>query len=272
MSLPEETRFLIDFNVHDVANALGLPITEEAAALIYGISASALNGYQAEIDAYLSRQGASIASKAETDRFLASFQTGQTVLFIGDSITTYRYSYARLTAHLLNSRDVNVINLAYSGYTSVHGLELTYTRFLQLNPDWVFIKYGVNDCKRFGGDQHPLLVDDTTYRRNISGMVEAFRLYTNAEVTLLTPTLVNEKTVRAEPNFASMRMVWHNTDLARYGDIVLDVASQTGTRAIDLRDILGQPPQEALLCPDGLHPNAEGQLEMMKQIINNWNK
>ena len=53
--LSEVTRFLIDFNVHAVASALGLPIPADAEALMYGVEAAEIAAYQAEIDAELAQ-------------------------------------------------------------------------------------------------------------------------------------------------------------------------------------------------------------------------
>ena len=53
-------------------------------------------------------------------------------MMVGDSITTYRYGYARLFATLLTlvrpDDTIQILNVAQSGFTSIHGLELTYTQ------------------------------------------------------------------------------------------------------------------------------------------------
>jgi lysophospholipase L1-like esterase len=271
MTLSAETQFLIDFNVHDVAAALGLPIPPEAAALMYGISLDELNTYQAEVDAALAVTAAQMAAQPETRHFIEKFTAGQTVLCIGDSITTYRYSYAHLLRHLLQGRGVQVINRGYSGYTSTHGLELTYTQFLAHQPDWVFIKYGVNDCKRFGGRSERTLVSLDEYANNLRNIIGAFQQHTTARMVVLTPTLVAEEVVNSNPDIMAMRLTWDNDDLVTRGEAALAVAQETDVMGVDLRGVLGSPPEATLLCPDGLHPNANGQRIIMGKVLNTLN-
>ncbi len=235
---------------------------------MYGVPLDTLNAYQAEVDAALLATTGQLATQPETARFASAFAAGQTVLCVGDSITTYRYSYAHLLHHLL--RGVQVINRGYSGYTSTHGLELTYTQFLAHQPDWVFIKYGVNDCKRFGGRNQRTLVSLDEYRANLHGIVIAFQKHTKARIIVLTPTLVDEEIVNNNPMIEAMQLIWDNNDLRARGAAALGVAQETGILGVDLRDALGTPPDPTLLCPDGLHPNAEGQRRMFEHIARSF--
>lgn len=272
MTLSAETQFLIDFNFHDVAAALGLPLPPEAAALMYGITLDELNTYQVEVDAALAVTVGQMAAQAETMRFIEKFRAGQTVLCIGDSITTYRYSYAHLLRHLLQARGVQVINRGYSGYTSTHGLELTYTQFLTQQPNWVFIKYGVNDCKRFGGRSERTLVSLDEYTTNLRNIIGAFQQHTTTRIIVLTPTLVVEEIVNSNPDIMAMRLTWDNDDLQTRGEAALAVARETDALGVDLRGVLvGSPPDAALLCPDGLHPNAKGQRIILEKVLNTIN-
>ncbi len=67
---------------------------------------------------------------------------------IGDSITTYRQSYARLLESMIASLPGKVQRGAIG--LRQHGLENVFTQFLAHQPDWVSIMFGANDCKRFG--------------------------------------------------------------------------------------------------------------------------
>ncbi len=258
------TQFLIDFQVHAVASALGLPIPSAAAALIYGVTENDYGVYWESIEENLKIAVDQESPKPDVQNFLGRFQAGQKVLFIGDSITVYSQSYARLFHHLLTPNGVEVINRGYSGYTSTHGLELTYTQFLAHQPDWVFIKYGVNDCKRFGSQNN--LVSLEEYTANITGIVEAFQAHTSAQIILLTPTLVIEESVNNFPDIMAMRLIWRNQDLIERGQAIQRIAARFGLACVDLTAV---PPEIDTYLVDGLHPNALGQRRIFTHIIQN---
>lgn len=266
MTLTPEQRFAIDFNVHEVSVQAGLPILPAAEALILGISEDEIATYQAQIDAQNAATAREIADLPEVERFLARFSRGQRVLFLGDSITTYRYSYARVLPYLLDPLGVSVSNRAYSGYTSLHGVELTYTQCIDAQPDHVFIMYGTNDSKRFGAPDAPLFIDDDDYASSIRMIVRGFQAHTKARITLLTPTQLVESVVAADENIRSLRIHWANSDLRARGDVIAQIAGEMGVEWVDLRACLGDPPDAALFVDDGLHPNAEGEKRMLIEI------
>lgn len=267
MALTTDQEFAINFNIHEIAVSANMSIPPAAEALIYGVSEADLATYQTQVDAQNAATAREIAAMPKTAAFLARFSAGQRVLFLGDSITTYRYSYARVLHHLLEPHGVTVINRAYSGYTSMHGVELTYTQCIDTQPDHVFIKYGVNDSKRFGAPDSPLFVSEDDYVSNLRMIVRGFQRSTSARITLLTPTQLVEPIVAADANIRALRIHWFNRDLRARGDIIAQIAAEMGTEWVDLRDCLGDPPDAALYCPDGLHPNIEGEKRVLIRIL-----
>jgi lysophospholipase L1-like esterase len=272
MALTSDQQFAIDFNLHDISVAAGLPILPSAEAQIYGVSEAEIAAYQAAVDAQNTATARELADLPEMSRFLERFRAGQRVLFLGDSITTYRYSYARVLRYGLEPRGVSVSNRAYSGYTSLHGVELTYTQCIDAQPDHVFVKYGTNDSKRFGAPDAPLFVGADEYASNIRMIVRGFQTHTKARITLLTPTLLVEPIVATDANIIALRIHWSNRDLRARGDVIAQIANETGVAWVDLRDCLGDPPDAALFCPDGLHPNAEGEKRMLMEIVSRLSK
>lgn len=266
--LSDEARFLIDFNVQDVAIALGLGIPPVAGAAILSVDAGDMSAYIAEADHTTAAAAKLLEAEGAVQAMVAALQTAARVMAIGDSITTYRYSYARLLKHLLPQSDV--INHGYSGYTSNQGLELAHTRFVQEQPDVVFVKYGVNDCKQFTGTNGRPLVTAGEYRGNLSGIVRAFRQHTQAEIVLLTPTPVVSEIVTHSPDFEPMHLTWDNADLKRLAAIVYEVSATHQTRFVDLFSMFGTHPDPGLYLPDGLHPNFAGQKEMLKAIAKTY--
>ena len=190
---------------------------------------------------------------------------------VGDSITTYRYSYARLLAALLALHrpddGIQFVNVAQSGYTSTHGLENSYTQFLALQPDWVFIKFGVNDCKRFGGEQAKTLVSLEEYRANMTAMVQAFLEHSRARPVLLTPAPVIEDVVNNNPDFQAMRMTWSNADIQARADFLQNLAAQYDLPFVDLTKIFGYDPDATLYVADGLHPGPAGQQLILEAVL-----
>ncbi|MDX2138217.1 MAG: SGNH/GDSL hydrolase family protein [Chloroflexota bacterium] len=267
MALTTDQKFAIDFNVHEITVNANILIPPAAEALIYGVSEADLATYQIQVDAQNAATAREIAAMPQAAAFLARFSAGQSVLFLGDSITTYRYSYARVLRHLLEPRGVTVINRAYSGYTSLHGVELTYTQCLDAQPDHVFIKYGVNDSKRFGAPDSPLFVSESEYLSHLRMIVRGFQHNTSARITMLTPTQLVEPIVAADANIRALRIHWFNRDLRARGDIIAQIAAEMSVEWVDLRGCLGDPPDAALYCPDGLHPNIEGEKRMLIGIL-----
>jgi lysophospholipase L1-like esterase len=267
MALTTDQQFAIDFNLHEIAVAANLPIGDEAAAAIYGVPLTELTAYQTQVDADNRAAAQALAALPEMHTFLRRFTPGQRVLFLGDSITTYRYSYARVLTLLLEERGLYVHNRAYSGYTSTHGLELTYTQGLALQPDHVFIKYGVNDCKHFGSASAKMLTSLAEYEANLRAIVHALRSHSTARIVLLTPTQVVEPIVALDSVIRTMHITWRNEDLTARGDVIAQIAMSTDVEWVDLRGCLGQPQDVTLFCPDGLHPNAVGEQHMLMHII-----
>lgn len=271
--LAPETAFLIDFNLHMVPAALGLAVPDEAAAAMFGVTPEQIGRYAAAAAEQVRRTAFELLSLPEyasaIDRW--PLPAGATVMAIGDSITTYRYSYARLLAAMLDLRRpldaLRFLNLGQSGYTSNHGLETTYTQFLAQQPDWVFIKFGANDCKQFGGPAEKTLVSLTEYQANMAAIVAAFRRFTAARIVLLSPTPVVEAVANTFADFAPMRMTWSNQHLRVCASVVGEIATRHSLSFVDLVSVLGLNPDPALYLPDGLHPNPAGHQVIVRHVL-----
>lgn len=271
--LAPEIAFQIDFNLQMVPAAQGLPVPAAAGAAMLGTTEAQWLAYEDQVAAAV-RQAAMVLQKrpavaAKIDGW--PVRPGGTIMAIGDSITTYRYSYARLLGELMALRrpadNIQVLNGAQSGYTSSDGLEATYTQFLAVAPDWVLIKYGVNDCKRFGGPEARTLVTPGEYRANLEAIVDAFQQFTDAAVVLITPTPVLETVANTLPDFVAMRMIWRNADIAERAGFLRELAESRGLPLVDLVEVFGLEPDPAYYLPDGLHPNAAGEELMLHAVL-----
>ncbi len=264
--LSPESEFQIDFNFHQVPSALAVDIPPEAAAAMLHISAAQFETYIATAFAECTRVARALLDRPGTldaIRKLKSSRNGQTgtIMTVGDSITTYRYGYAEILRALLGlvqpDQAIQFYNHGRSGYTSTHGLEHTFTQYLAQKPDWVFLKYGVNDTKRFGGARGKLLVSIEEYTANMTQIVDAF-LSIGARLIVLTPTPIIESLVNINPDFQAMSMTWSNADLQACVNALKLITQQRGVPLIDLVALFTLAPDAALYVADGLHPGPAG--------------
>jgi len=272
-ALSIENRFLIDFNASSVPAVLGLDIPDAATAAMLAVSAAQVTAYITQAEETVRTTAADLLHRSDLSSALDlwSIMPGSTVLAVGDSITTYRYSYARILAAMVEFRRgseyVRFVNVGQSGYTSSLGLETTYSQNLAHQPDWVFIMFGVNDCKQFGSDQARPLVSPVEYRANIAHIIDAYRRYTDACLILLTPTPVVESITDANPDFAAMRLSWRNAILADYAEMVRILAAEYGIICVDLMAAFGRDQDTDLYLADGLHPSPAGQKIIAEQTL-----
>jgi lysophospholipase L1-like esterase len=271
-----DVALLIDFNIADVPACVGLEAGPAAASALFGLDLEAYQAYTASVQAEVEASARLLLDDPALSSAVDAFPIppGGTLLFVGDSITAYRRSYARLLAALLAQRrpgdDIRVVNGGRSGFTTSHGLELTYVQFLGLAPDVVLVGLGGNDCKRFGataGDHGQRLIPPDDYRRNLSGIVDAFLGYTGARILIAGPTPVASTVADANPDFAAQRVHWENADLRECTEIAAQVASERGLVFVDHMAALGPEPDPRLYLADGLHPNAEGHALMLHALL-----
>lgn len=269
--LASETQFLINFNCHLVPAALGVSVPAAAGASMFGISESEFLVHLEQVD----QQVTATAGRLMTEEGVATgldrwpVPEAGTVMFVGDSITTYRLGYARLIAAMAGQRhpQLSFANVAQSGYTSTHGLEATFTQFLVQQPDLVFIMFGVNDCKQFGSPQARTLVSLEEYRANMAAIVFAFKHYSPARIVLISPTAVVEAVVNSYPDFLPMRVTWANQNLRACAEIVGELAMGNGLPYVDLLSVLGTGPDPDLYLPDGLHPGPNGHEIIARHVL-----
>ena len=275
VEISTETVFQIDFNFQQVPSALGVNVPPEAAAAMLNITVEQFTGYIEQAFAECTRVAQELMSKPGTlgaIRKLKKARKGEfsTIMTVGDSITTYRYGYAEILRALVGlvdpDKEASFFNHGRSGYTSTHGLEHTFTLYLAQQPDWVFLKYGANDTKRFGGDKSKLLVSLEEYTANFALMVEAY-VKIGAHVVLITPTPVIESIVNTSLEYQAMQMTWDNADIQACATALKKIAKKQGVPLVDLVSLFTTKPHPGLYCPDGLHPGPAGHLQMIQEVL-----
>ncbi len=273
MDVQNETKFMVDFNLHQVPAAVGLEVGLEAGAAIFGVTQVALETYIAEVDSEVRSTAKRLLEKPELARALEqlALKDAGMLMTIGDSITTYRRGYAPILKAMLGlhhpTRQLRFMNVGQSGYTSTHGKELTFTQLLSQNPDLVTIKFGANDSKHFGSPDQPSLVSSDEYRANLEAMVRGFQKHTKARVVLLSPTPVIENLVNSSLAYQAMHMTWDNADLRGFGVVLQEIAQKHGLTLVDFYSVFGDMPDPTLYLEDGLHPSPAGHELMVSTLL-----
>lgn len=272
-SISEEASLLIDFNVHQVPTALGLSIPPNAAAAMIGITESEFELYCGAVDDEIREIAASLLKHPDLAAAVRSLPVpaGGTMMTVGDSITTYRRGYARILEAMISlarpAEEIRFLNVAQSGYHSADGLESVYTQFVAERPDWVSIKFGVNDSKLFGDSPERTLISAEEYQSNMAAIVKAFLSHTKSRPVLITPTPVVEDVVREHPDFKLMHVTWSNSDIEARAATVRQVADTYGLICVDAFGAFGDTPDPGLFLDDGLHPGPTGHERIIRELL-----
>ncbi len=191
--------------------------------------------------------------------------SGQTVAFLGDSITAQGAAtpvgYVRLVVAGLATAGVQVtpVRAGVSGHTSKDMLARVDRDVIAKRPDWVTISCGVNDV--WHGATGVAL---DPYKRNITEIVDRCQK-AGIKVMLLTSTPIGEDAGND-----------NNAKLVAYNDFLRQLARERGFPLADLNGDMraalkrraAEPhPDGMLLTVDGVHMNPLGNRVMATGIL-----
>lgn len=202
-------------------------------------------------------------------------ETGQTLLFIGDSITDCGRArpiatdkdlgdgYVNLVNSLLSvwypQKRVRIINTGIGG-NRVTDLEARWqTDSLDLHPDWLSVMIGINDVwRQFDRATDPNQVDIQGYETIYRKLLEQSRPHLKGLV-LMTPFYIEAN--RDDPMRAKMDI---------YSEVVKNLANEFDAVFVDVQGAFDQylayrPTQS--LCGDRVHPNQAGHLIIAKAFL-----
>jgi Lysophospholipase L1 and related esterases len=155
---------------------------------------------------------------------------------------------------------IRVVNMGTGGNT-VRDLQSRWTSdLLNLNPDWVSVMIGINDCWRSFDTpyQSEWAVPVDEYRRILQSLVSQAREKAKG-VIVMSPYFLEPN--KAEP----MRM---KTD--EYGAAAREVARETESRFVDIQgafDLLLRDLHPMAIAWDRVHPNKIGQMLIAKTFV-----
>jgi lysophospholipase L1-like esterase len=188
------------------------------------------------------------------------FRPGETIVAFGDSITDDSQSWAEILREVLvgmfPEHPPRVVNLGRSGDTSAHLIE-RFRSVAALDPDWLVIMVGNNDAKAFTSAPDTPLVSPGETARNVR-LLDRLGRATGAEVLWLAEPRVEPALVAGLDQWRVEELVWSNdlVDASR-------AAVLAEVDAIDLEPAF----RSELFLPDGLHPNLEGQLTILRAVL-----
>jgi lysophospholipase L1-like esterase len=175
---------------------------------------------------------------------------GDRIVALGDSITQAG-GYLRFMKRVLDRTypdlQIGIINAGISGHKSTDMSARLKKDVIDREPSVVTISCGINDVWH-GFYPTPRGVDLETYTRLMSGMVDQLRAETQAEIYLLTPTIIKEDLLSPE-----------NVKLEEYCEAVRRIASEKNCRLVDLNDEFNLALRAAQTggAPD-FHPTSDG--------------
>lgn len=207
------------------------------------------------------------------------FEKGQTILFIGDSISDYDRkrpvgeglfdawgkSYVANAASLMSCMypelGLRIINMGISG-NQVRDLDARWqTDVMDHHPDWVSVLIGINDVWRqfdcpSQKEQHvPLDEYEATYEKLIEQTLPHVK-----GMILMTPYFM-------EPN----KLDPMRARMDEYGAVVRRLAQKHGLVFVDLQaawDELFRHMHPCNIAWDRIHPNQTGCMYIAKQFLN----
>ncbi len=195
-------------------------------------------------------------------------QDGQTLVFIGDSITDcgrrdqafpFGAGYVRLAIDLITARypdrDITYHNQGIGGDVSTGLLRRWPEDVLAHQPDWVSVMIGINDLhRRFSATAADHIPPDA-YREAYHAFLTLTASETDARVILMDPFYISRET---DPTSQPTTVL---TALKEYIAVVHEMASEFDALHVPLHAIfqghLDYRRTDAL-CPEPVHPNPSG--------------
>ncbi|MFL6227161.1 MAG: SGNH/GDSL hydrolase family protein [Pyrinomonadaceae bacterium] len=213
------------------------------------------------------------------DRF--ALRDGDRVVFYGDSITEQRLYTSYVEHYVLTrypERRVTFVNTGWGGdkvsgndcppCAGVGGLARLKRDVIDHRPTVVTLLFGMNDGNYQELDPATLKV----YVDGLTAIIRQIKSQTRARIYVLTPTVYD----------GTRHTSWSHTDrynevLDRYSEAAQALAAREGLSVVDFHaattDALSRAKAIAAdytFLPDGVHPEADGQLVMAAELLRAW--
>ncbi len=205
-----------------------------------------------------------------------ALQDGQTVVFIGDSITDcgrrdaqapFGAGYVKIAIDLITARyperRLRYFNEGISGNTiqDLHGR--WQQDVIAHQPDWLFVKIGINDLHRTL-DRAPQAVPPERFEPLYRECLERTRRETHARLVLVDPFYISVNTAETTREGQVLAR------LPAYLDAVHRLAAEFDARSVRTheafqRQLQFRPASE--FCPEPVHPYLSGHVVIAHEIL-----
>lgn len=269
-ALSEEERKRILQFVHPAKLFGYLPGFEDEAfiAALYGLKRKRYQALIREFDANAREAAQDLLTDAAFVERVARlpFQTGATVVVIGESSTDDLQSWLTILRHLLElsgaQNGIQFIDEGVSGRTTTEALG-RFTTVINRQPDWIVCFLGGNDASRYGQPSGKTLIGLEETKKNFAELRRLAEAQTEASWVWITMYPVDEARVAAYPPTQMAQLTIANEDITPINDFL----KQQTEPVIDLEAVFGLPPSPKLLLTDGFHPSLAGHKAIVKVFV-----
>jgi lysophospholipase L1-like esterase len=176
---------------------------------------------------------------------------GDRIVTLGDSITQnggYQAFMKKVLDHYYPDLKVEILNAGISGNKSTDMAARLQRDVIDRKPTIVTISCGINDVWHSFLYKPPKGVDLATYTKTMTQMVRQIKTSTQAEIYLLTPTVIYEKLLSEQ-----------NMKLEPYCETVRQIARQEQVNLVDLNELFTLVIRATQMggSPD-FHPTSDG--------------
>lgn len=225
----------------------------------------------------LSTQGQTVQNKNIPK--LPLFQNGETVVFLGNSITRGGDYLTYIKLYYLTrfpEMTIKIVNTGVSGHTSIDGINRFYQDVMVHQPDKIAMMFGMNDANTGVTAEDSEEVKEKKlkeriefYRQNMDSITRMIN-HEGVELIYIAPSIYDDKVqIDREIRYGG------NKAIGMCRDVVYELASKYQKSVVDFYTIMNEvnakyqkeDPKFTVVSGDRVHPQREGNLLMGYQFL-----
>ncbi len=207
---------------------------------------------------------------------MLQIKSGQSVVFIGDSITDcerrgafppYGRGYVQMIIDLITAkypeRKINYFNKGINGNTVIELRDRWQDDMLNLKPDWLFVKIGINDLHRtLRQDMVP--VPSEKFREIYDQLLKETRTKVGPKLVLVDPFYLSTDFKSGSDRSAVLKL------LPEYLKAIKDLAKKYGALHVEVNKAFQNQlkyRQADYFCGEPVHPYLNGHIIIAHEIL-----
>lgn len=185
------------------------------------------------------------------------------VIFIGDSITSDRESFAHIAESVFSDVvGLVFINTGVSGWRTTEYLDDFYFKVLSHEADIAHVMLGTNGVRRSRFSYGKCNVSPAEFEKNITYILKA--LVENGTRTIISTLPPYDLT---RDTYDTGNWTINENDFADYNNIIRKASKETGCILNDMQDVYKSYQPTELLLEDGVHLNGKGHYLLAEKVI-----